>query len=1120
MLLSAFFAANAGSGWAFGDNSTASWRGILRDQAGSPLPGVLLELRKSDSEKAFSSTTDQSGIFTFTKVPAGVYFVTVHWQGLRLTIQQPLEIRTNARLEFWLEVAADSQQVLLRPAGVEELQSGGGEGLSSQEVANLPLNKREYGKLLTLDAGTMTDTDSGTGNFTQQFAANGQRGTAAVFALDSVDTTDPEQGGATFSNFNVDAIEEVRSSSGVMPAEIGHGAAVFTNVITKSGTNEVHGTVFEFHRNAALDARNFFDRRTIVQPGRLPPFIRNEFGFTNGGPVILPGIYNGRDRTFYFGQYQGFREILGTTQVLAVPTEDERRGINTTAFPGDTLSVPVSSLIAPVLARYPLPNDTQGPYGPRTYATSSKVTTNTNQFSVRIDHKISEKAQLFARFSLNNVDGPLTNPNQTAIDPSFAVRFLDRQRNFALTYTRTLSSHLVSESTFGFLRSTPLFPTINHTQPALTFADGLYEGFNMAGGQVMGTFGNVFQARQGLAYVRRSHNIKIGFEMRLNRDSVVFAFFPNGQYIFGGGAAYAPVEIRSASGLHDIHAGDPLPDSLSGFLTATPFSFSASSAPAIFPQGDRLGLSAVRRESYNFYFQDNWKISPRLSLSYGLRYEANTRVREANNLTSGLIFGSSLSAGATGSPASYKFIVNPQPPYVMDWNGFGPRLGMQWRVGSKTLFRAGGALTTLLPNLFQDNFLVSSFPFVFQPVITATPNAAISFQNTVTQFDLPPLYSFSGEPIYASGNSKVVAPNTEVDLQRFQNELAASTNQPVLPISLFVTSEDFRNGYIASYVAELEHDFGGLKLTASYVGTAAVKLSSLFYPNSYSGADPAFAPFTRFDSSGQVVGGLGPFSLMASRGHSSFHSLQASLQKTSARAGLGFQASYTFGKVLDDTSSALRPPQNPSDWRAEKGPSTFDISHVVTFSLSQSLPIGRLPIFRSLGHTFTTGWKLMNISTLTSGLPFTVISGIQQTGWGSRRADRPDQIGQPIFSTRRQVREDYFGMGDANTSFFSIPVGLPDGTGPNRGRPGTLGRNTFRGPGFYNFDISLIKDTPIGRRGGSDALTVQFRAEFFNILNLVNFSLPETVLRGTGFGFISRTAGTSRQLQFSLKLVY
>lgn len=148
-------------------------------------------------------------------------------------------------------------------------------------------------------------------------------------------------GGATFSNFNVDAIREIKSSAGVLPAEIGHGAAGYTEVVTKSGLNDLHWSLFEFVRNAAFNARNFFDRRSIVQPGRIPPFNRTEFGFTNGGPVVIPGLYNGRNRTYYFGQYQGFRQILGTTQMLPVPTPDERRGFNSTAFPGDFLYVPI-----------------------------------------------------------------------------------------------------------------------------------------------------------------------------------------------------------------------------------------------------------------------------------------------------------------------------------------------------------------------------------------------------------------------------------------------------------------------------------------------------------------------------------------------------------------------------------------------------------------------------------------------------------------------------------------------------------------------------------------------------------------------------------------------------------
>ncbi|MDE3180162.1 MAG: hypothetical protein KGM47_10960, partial [Acidobacteriota bacterium] len=237
--------------------------------------------------------------------------------------------------------------------------SSGGEKLTGKEVAKLPLNGRDFGQLLLLASGTMTDTN-GAANFTQQYAVNGQRGTTAVFAMDGIDVTDPEQGGATFDNFNIDAIQEIKSQSGWMPPGIGEGAASFTNVITKSGGAQVHGDIFEFLRNSSLDARNFFDRNSTLNPGRLPHFVRNEFGFTNGGPLELPGLYNGRNRTYYFGEYQGFRQVLGTTQVVSVPTPAERLGLDATAVRGDTLFVPVNAAVAPVLAHYPLPNDPQG----------------------------------------------------------------------------------------------------------------------------------------------------------------------------------------------------------------------------------------------------------------------------------------------------------------------------------------------------------------------------------------------------------------------------------------------------------------------------------------------------------------------------------------------------------------------------------------------------------------------------------------------------------------------------------------------------------------------------------------------------------------------------------------
>ena len=999
----------------------------------------------------------------------------------------------------------------------EQTQASGGEQLSSKEVSEIPLNKRDFSQLLLLAAGTMTDTN-GAANFTQQFAVNGQRGINTVFAMDGIDTTDPEMGGATFSNFNVDAIEEIRADSGVMPASIGHGGASFTDVRTKRGTARFHGSAFEFLRNAALDASNFFDRRSVANPGRIPPFQRNEFGFTLGGPLAKD--------TFFFGQYQGFRQALGTTQVLPVPTVEERRGQNTTAFPGDTLFVPVSPKIAPVLARYPLPNDPQGPFGARTFATSSKVTTFTDQFSVRVDRRLSSKGRIFGRFSYNNVEGPLTNPSQTAIDPSFAIQFLDHQRNAGIVYTRTVSTAFVWDVSLGYLRSTPLFPTVNQTQPAIRFSDGLYEAFNAPGGSLMGAYTGLYQLRVNFAYTRGKHAWRWGYEMRKNRDSAVFGQSINGSYTFGGGAVYSPVNVTSASGRHNIGVGDPLPDSLTGFLTATPFLYAISDANPLFPRGDHIGLIGVRRDAYNFYAQDSWRMGSRLELNYGLRYELNIPFTERNLLTSGII--------PTDSGAGWKLVANVQPSFKTDYGGWGPRLTLNVRLARNTILRAGGAITTILPNIWQENFIMGTSPFVVHPLLVAAPGYPIEFSNSRGSLNVPLPYTPDGKSIYASGNSKDVAPNTEIDVVRFEKDLAAlSPGHGLSPISGAGMARDFANGYIGTYTAGLEHRIRDIKMNASYVATTGMRLASIFYPNGYAGAEPAFAPLTQFDPTGSVRTGFGPTYLISNGSHSTYHAIQAGVQKSSMESGLGFQASYTFSKSLDDTSAILggfisgasgallqTSPQNPMNTRAEKAPSTFDVTHVFALSLIQALPVDRLPGLNRLGHSFTSGWQLLNVTTLTTGSPFTVYSGIQQTGVGTNNADRPDQVGTPVLSTSRSVREDYFGRGEANRSFFMLPLNVPGGTGPNHGRFGTLGRNTFRGPAFHNFDIAVIKDTELFQRSSGQAVVLQARGEFFNIFNAVNFGLPGNIVLGPGFGLISRTAGTSRQIQISLKVVF
>jgi Carboxypeptidase regulatory-like domain/TonB dependent receptor len=1110
----------------------ASWSGVLRDASGNPVAAAEVVLAEVSGKPGYTTDTKANGEFRFAVVAPATYRISVVTEGGTYECAQAVVVAEAGSRTTNLRMMADRSLVVMQQENSAVTQASGGERLSQAEVSSLPLNSRDFSKLLLLAAGTMTDTN-GAANFTQQFAINGQRGTTTVFALDGVDTTDPEMGGATFSNFNVDAIQEVQSSSGVMLPEIGHGAAGFTNVVSKSGTNAVHGSVFEFFRNAALDARNYFDH---VEAGgrRIPAFNRNEFGGAVGGPVVMPG-YTGRDRTYFFGEYQGFRQILGTTQVFPVPTAAERQGIDTTTFPGDTLTVPVSAAIKPVLDGYPLPNDPSGPFGARTFATSSTVSTVTDQLSLRVDHKLSAKSQLFGRFSLNQVTGPVTNPDQTALDPTFAIKFFDHQRNAGVTYARTISPHLSLQASLGYVRSTPNFPAENHTQPGILFGDGLFEAYGGPAGSIFGSYGNLYQLKFDMTGVRGRHTMKWGTEIRVNRDSTIFGTAPNGAYSFGGGRAYSQVAIKSASGTHDIAVGDPLPDSLTGLLTATPYSYNISAPAEFTPVGAKFDAAGVRRQAYNFYFQDAWKATSRLTVSYGLRYEVNSRIGEQTLRTSLPVF-----EDANGNPTPYwnhqarmKFVVNPQPPYNKDWNGWAPRLALDFAPTEHTVFHAGGAITSRVMNLWQENYLTASVPYLMNPFITAQPGAAVPFQNIFVPQPLPPAYDIAGNLIFPNGKSTDAKPNTVMDLQRYLDDVAGSTpgHQVQLP-ALSAVARNFRNGYIGSWTLGVDHDFGDFKATAAYVGTAGVHLPYVYYPNSYTGADPAFAPFTKFDAAGNRVGGASSIYIIASESHSSYHALQSSVTKNSARMGLGLQASYTYSKAIDDTSSVQggqiagagvilqTSPQDPWNPRAEKGPSTFDVTHVFTVSWIQLLPFNRVSFLHPLGRAVTSGWQFLNITTLMTGMPFTVYSGVQQTGAGASGADRPDLVATPNLSTSGQVQADYFGRGADNASFFSIPIDVANGTGPNQGRFGTLGRGTFRGPGFKNLDVALIKDTPFGRRGGGELGTMEFRAEFFNVFNLVNFGLPSNVVRGSGFGYISKTAGSSRQIQFSLKLVF
>ena len=623
---------------------TSNWNGMLRsDRSLQASEGTIL---LESGTNHYSTAVNAEGAFSFQNLTAGLYSVTVAAAGHSYRCGTKVSI-PSAAISTTLTLGRDGSVEI---ANTEIGKVTDTDQLTNKGVSEIPLNKRDFSQILLLAAGTSSDTN-GASNFTQQFAINGQRGVEATFSLDGADISDPEMGGGTFTNFNVDAIHDLKSSSGVMAAEIGRGASGYTDILTRSGTSDLHGSFFEFLRNSALDARNYFDHPSPVSPGRIPPFRRNEFGFTNGGPVPISRWFGNSRQIFYFVEYQGFRQVLGTTQVLSVPTAEERLGMDTTAFPGDTLFVPVNSSIGQILERYPLPNYPIGTFGANTYATSSKVNTDADQFSDRLDLQNGAKDHWLARFSLDNLSGPTTNPDQTVIDPSFGVEYVDHQRNGVVTWIHTASPSLLFESSLSATRTTPSFPTHNTSDPAVKFNDALFEPFNAPGGSVSRDYGNLFQARENVTLLRHTHTVKVGGEIRLNRDSGYFGSSPNGEYDFGGGTAYSAVEITSASGSHTINIGDPLPDTLSAFLIGSAFAYTRAVAPTYFSNGQNIGPAANDRTAIAAYAQDIWKATSRLTIGYGLRFELYTPLSERAHRTSGFF----------PSPDSGQvFLINPE----------------------------------------------------------------------------------------------------------------------------------------------------------------------------------------------------------------------------------------------------------------------------------------------------------------------------------------------------------------------------------------------------------------------------------------------------------------------------
>ena len=325
--------------------------------------------------------------------------------------------------------------------------------------------------------------------------------------------------------------------------------------------------------------------------------------------------------------------------------------------------------------------------------------------------------------------------------------------------------------------------------------------------------------------------MKWGIEARLNRDTTYFGISPNGEYDFGGGTVYSPVFIPSASGEHNVQVGDPLPDTLSSLLIGYPYGYTIAVAPPYLSNGPHIGPAAINRNDVNAYVQDTWKINQQWVLDYGLRYELYTPITERAKRTAGFL--DAFPPAAVGQ----QYLINPQPGYQTGWNGWGPRVQVNWNAPHAVHVHAGGAITLIPPNIWQDNFLTGSTPFVIYPRVNATKNGEIAYGFQITPAELPQVYTPDGVNVLASGDTKKVPANTVMDVNRYQEDLATlSPGNQLSLLNLSGMDRRFNNAYLQTWTLGLERAFGGLTADAAYVGTSAFRLPRFSYPNAYQGA--------------------------------------------------------------------------------------------------------------------------------------------------------------------------------------------------------------------------------------------------------------------------------------------
>src|SRR5215471_1992993 len=1102
-------------------DATAGIIGSVADPQGAVIADAKVTATNQATRVAYPTVSRKDGTFELVALPIGTYKVSAEHSGFK-TAESPeftLQINRVQKVDLQMQIGNVSETVEVSAGAsiVETVSSTLGQSVTARPLVNLPLNGRNTLDLAGLQPGVMlSNPDDGGNGAGRGFNIAGGRSDSVTYLLDGGNNNNLLNNGVVYVP-PPDAVQEFRLLTSNSNAEYGRNGGGIISVVMKSGTNGIHGSAYEFLRNEDLNANTFFNNLNGLPRNILK---RNQFGFTLGGPVFIPKVIDGKDKFFWFFSYQGTRQVAATSNTTTTFTPAELAGdFSHSGADGGPDPQVVSFLQAnpffqsnPNLRAQVIIDPNRIDPAAKKYISSNLIPTapsgtlasqagginNADDLSMRFDFNITQRDRLSV--TLAAVRNPNTSPfsGQSNV-PGYPIEGNNHTYYSTFSYIHTFTNSLLNEARITAQRANRLQaqPAVNLPTPAalgigvtpdeptgpsgLIFASGLSTGFSVQGPTTL--INNTFLFADNLTWIKGKHNWKFGGSYSPYQNNTKFDFFVDGVFFFDG-----PAEAGG------IGSGNDRADFLFGLPD---FYLQFGAAP-----------SDIRAHSTFAFAQDEWHVNRRLTLNLGVRYEYTSPKLDTQGRSFSIIPGQQ-SQRFINAPTGLVFPGDPGAPKganFSDRNDWAPRFGFAWDPwgDGKTSIRGGfGIFYDILKG--EDNLQYNGqAPFFgFAALFFTPPDSPIG--SNVGIFSNP----FGNAGITNSFPSRPPAKDIN---------FADAGFLPFGGGGVFFVDPHLRTPYVYQYNLSVQHELTrNLVFEASYVGSDAHKLTSLQDLN----------PFP-LGSTTRVLNAAGTnFSYLLSFenvGNSNYNSLELSLNKVlSTTRFFGttyFTLAYTLAHSIDNVSgfrnrNSQVPTNDPGLFRAS---SDFDVRQRLVLSGGWDLPFDRL--WKSGPHRLVGGWSLYPIISYNTGFPLDVFANLSAStsspgpsGVGDRQIVHANLVGGSVTTLDPRLPGNmYFNPSNFNTT---LPSGPQVAANPSLATYGTLPRNFFRGPGRTNVDLAVAKKTSIvGER-----LNMEFRAEFFNLFNSVQFSNPDTTITDGTFGQILTTA-PPRIIQFGIRFIF